>query len=281
MAIEQQRNVANNLQFWLSTTNFIVAAGLFSVLFEYKFQVLSFFGAPDYIEFVRSILGDFPQFLSRCDEFIAANGPALLLFGATFLLYLSYRGAVSNELEIMKRLFSRLNLPADWHTFPNRAMIPVLAILLVLTFVALAWFSDELLVYSVVFSFLHLLDYRGNKTIRVNLKRYFLDSQYAPAKNDPAASFVIERRKVAEDYWIRRPQLSRIVLMFLATMAAFGMTVCARWFDSSLSPNLPYLILVGIVALNWLTMVMWRRPRDAQLDDIDQREFEFERALHS
>ncbi|MDP2618824.1 MAG: hypothetical protein Q8P46_01380 [Hyphomicrobiales bacterium] len=196
-------------------------------------------------------------------------GAIALLALFTFVWYFLYKRAVRNEIEIVTRLYSKFNPPHDWESMIGRSWAPILAVLMTLTFIALAWFIDRIQIYCVILMLMGIQDVRGNSFVRRNLAKHFIDQRYVPLDSDLHKPFIMRRREIAEEYWINRPHIERIGLMIVGFMLAFLAAISEQVIGIKVWKEVPYLIVIFTIFANEVTMVRWRRLRDKALETVD------------
>ena len=216
-------------------------------------------------------------------EFLSGSYLPFILALCTLIWYSIYRSAVRNEMEILFELFSQINPPRNWQETTGLSQVPVLAVAIPATFLALAASVKLVPVYCLIMLGLNILDIRGNSVLRQMMTQMFLDPSLAPPKDDPAGDFVARRRAVAEEYWIARPQIERIGLMMIAN--GLALVLSSGGLDKLLGfevwPGIPIAIVIGAIAVNEVVIHRWRWARDAKLAMIkaDFDRFTNERAL--
>lgn len=273
---KKKTSVEDNLKHYIGLSESLTALGLFGFIFQKKLQVDIYFGdkgiRPDRLA-DTNFWQLFKHFLH--DKWVE------LLF-ALFILawFFLYRTAVKAEMEVLVKLYSRINPPHDWERTIGKRMIPLLSVGLTLAFLGLAWTMDQLEFFCMIMLFLNIQDAYGNNLLRKNLLRHFLDSRYKPHETDLHAPFIMDRRKVALDYWVWRPQLERIGFMMIGVIFAFLASVSERVYGLEIWKSFPYFIIMIIIFCNEMVMGGWRIKRDVELEEIDARQEEHERRMN-
>lgn len=269
------KSVDARLRFYVSVSDWIVAAVSFSLIFHHKLQINTYFGNDRPVDIARRALqGEIGEisvsYFRQVIVFLQDMGliAALALF--TFGWYFLYKRAVRNEIEIATRLFSQFNAPKDWEKFTGREWIPILSVGITVAFFVLAWFIDRIEIYCLVLILLNIFDVRGNSVVRQNIAGHIADPLYIPIDSDLNKPFIMRRRAVAEDYWIKRPHIERIGTMMIVEMIAFMARFSEPIIGYSVPIAVPYVIVMAAIAMNEHTMIKWRRVRDRQLDAIDE-----------
>ena len=263
------KDVRERLQFHIDISEKIIALGLFSVLAGQKLELEKYFGRVELSSVTRLID---TSIVSGLQLFVAEKGLVALLALFTTIWYFLYARAVRNEMDIIVDTFSRFNPPHDWEDIVGKNVIPLLSIGITVTFLALAWFIDNVKIYCLIVLVLNVLDIRGNNVLRQNLVRHFADQRFVPLDSDLHKSFIMRRRAAAEDYWINKPQLERIGIFMIATASAFLVSVSDAAFGVGVWPGFAYLLLAASIMANEAVMYMWRRQRNAVLERIDDDE---------
>ena len=263
------KDVHARLQFHIGISEKIIALGLFSVLAGKKLELERYFGRVDISSATKLID---TSTLHSLGLFISEKGLVALLAVFTTGWYFLYARAVKNEMGIIVDTFSRFNPPHDWEKIVGKDVIPILSIGITITFLALAWFIDNVKVYCLILLVMNVLDIRGNSVLRQNLVRHFGDERFAPSDADLHRPFIMRRHAVAEDYWINKPQLERIGIFMIATVGAFLLSVTDVVFGFKPWAGLAYLLVVSSIVTNEAVMYRWRRQRNAVLDAINEDE---------
>jgi hypothetical protein len=193
---------------------------------------------------------------------------------STLLLSLYY--IVFTEAKTLRRvgekLFSRKNMPVDWRYVKNRKLFTMMVVLMIVIFLSLAWFVDNVSVFCGVFAGIPLL--AALKIIKLRESAVYHFDRYQPLDSDPYKPFILERRLVMNDY-LNKPQVRAFLL---ETTALVGASIVA------LLPHLgirtfqvaPYLIIGGAVAVHEYFVWRWRSLRNRKLEETDERETEME-----
>ena len=140
----------------------------------------------------------FTENMRGLEKFLSLHYLPFILAIFTWLWFLVYRKAVRNEMEIIFRLFSQINPPHNWENLIGTKQLPLLAILIPATFLALAASVKVVPLYCIILLGLNFFDIRGNSILRQIMTAMFLDTKSAPPKDDPLSEFIIRRRAAAE-----------------------------------------------------------------------------------
>lgn len=276
-AFRKKTSVEDNLKYYIGLSESIIALGLFGFIFQRKLDIERYFGSKG-LGPERLIDAGFWQLLKIFfqEKWVEA------LFALFILLwFFLYRVAVKAEMEVLVKLYSRINPPHDWERTVGQRMIPLLSLGLTLAFLGLALTIDRLELFCVIMLLLNVQDIYGNNLLRKNLLRHFLDKRYAPHPTDLHAPFILARREIALDYWVWRPQLERIGFMMIGVIIAFLFAISERAYGITIWDKLPYFIIMVIIFSNEVTMGRWRIARDIRLEEVDTRQEEHEREMNA
>lgn len=272
---KKSTNVEENLRKYISISDTIVSAGLFSVIFSAKLDVTTYFGTDDTFAIARGVTN--PDFWNRLTFFLQEKWLLLLLAVFVFAWFILYKRAVKNEMEILVTLYSRFNPPHDWERTLGQKWIPALSVGITVAFLALAYFIDRIAPFCAIMLCLNVLDARGNNVIRQNLARHFRDPKYVPLETDIHKKFIMQRREAAENYWIRKPQIERVGVMMIGVVVAFMAAFSEQIFGFALWEWVPVAVIIFTIAANEYTMGKWRVERDRELERIDAEQEEEDR----
>ena len=261
------KDVEQRIRFQIGISNTIIASGLFTIICVEKLQLIKYFGTDEALELAKQTIE--PDFLDKLLKFSQDMWLTTFLALFTFAWYIFYRKAVNNEMDIIVQLYSRFKPPHDWENVVGRQWFPFLAIFLTVAFLGLAWFVDRIEIYCVVLVIINVLDIRGNTVIRQNLSKHFADERYLPSDSDLHKPFIMRRRAIAEEYWIRKPQLERIGLMMIAYMLAFLTIYSKDIIGVPIWKEISYAIVMVTIFFNEMTMIRWRRERDNELEKVE------------
>jgi hypothetical protein len=223
-------------------------------------------GINEYVSKDKSFLEN----LNSLASFLQNNYLPFALAVFTLVWFALYRNAVRSEMEILFRLFSQINPPQNWQDLVGIKQVPILAIAIPATFLALAASVKLVPLYCIILIGLNFMDIRGNSILRQLITTMFLDSRLAPPKDDPASEFITRRRAVAEEYWVACPQVERIGLMMIANGIALVIASGAsdKIIGVELWPGLAHIIIIAAVVINEVVIFGWRDARDCKLAAI-------------
>lgn len=274
LAGKQLRSVEDRIRFYIGVNEKIIALGLFALLVGEKLDLQKYFGGVRILAPTTWV----EHGLANVGGFLAAKGLSAMMAVFTTVWFFLYSRAVRDEVQIIANTFSRFNPPHDWESFAGKKFAPLMAFGIPLAFIAMAWFIDEIKFYCLILLVLNVLDLRGNSIIRQNLIRHFADPRYQPEESDLHQEFILRRRKVAERYWVFRPQLERIGILMIATVVALLCSLPDALFGVDVWIGVSYIILCSAITLNEMQMRVWRQERNAALLIIDDDEVAANRA---
>jgi hypothetical protein len=240
--------------------NTLVAVGFLIFVIKYKLNLTEYFPLPsDYLVF-RNIFA-----------FVADKWGVLVLSAIMMLLYL----IISLEAKALRRigedLFSYQNKPTNWQHVKGRKLFTTMVVLMILVFLGLAWFIDNIAIFCCVFACIPIMASFKIVKLRDGVNGYF--SRHQPLDSDRYEPFILERRAVMREYLFDRPQVLAFRLEALACLSASALAVLPH-FGISIIHGIPYLILVVTVAVHEYFVWKWRAERDRQLEEIDERQTE-------
>lgn len=261
----------------MSFSENLVALGFFGFIFNWKLNVSAYFGEVG-LNVTRLADEEFWNALPRffIEQWVEVIF-ALFIMGWFFL----YRVAVKSEMQILVTLYSRINPPHDWEKTIGAKMIPILSIGLTVAFFGLAITMDYLPLFCLIMLVLNMQDALGNNLLRKNMVRHFLKPEFDPHKSDLLTPFIKERRAVALEYWVWKPQIERVSLMMFGTILAFLAATAEPVFGILIWPQTAYFIIMAVIVANEATMSKWRIERDIALEMIEAKQDEFERSMNA
>ncbi|WP_022729965.1 hypothetical protein [Fodinicurvata sediminis] len=254
----------------------LIALGFFGLIFNWKLDVKYYFGesgvnAGRVLD--RTFWDALPIFLEQ--------RWADILFALFIMVwFFLYRLAVKSEMQILVSLYSRINPPHDWEKTIGARMIPLLSIGLTIAFFGLALTMDYLPLFCLIMLVLNMQDAMGNNILRKNLVRHFLKPEFNPHESDLLGPFIKERRTIALEYWVWKPQIERVSLMMFGTLAAFLAATAQPVFGIKVWPYTANFMIIAVILANEAIMSRWRIERDLALEDIEARQDKFERSMN-
>ena len=87
----------------------------------------------------------------------------------------------------------------------------------------------------------------------------------------------MQRRDVAENYWVWKPQIEIIGFMMIGVLVAFIAAHSDQIFGVRMWREIPVAIIVITIMANEYTMGVWRVERDRELERIDSEQDEEDR----
>lgn len=276
-AFRKKTSVEDNLKYYIGLSEGIIALGLFSFIFHRKLDIEHHFQGKG-LSPMRVID---PSFWEQLKDFFQEKWVEALFALFILLWFFLYRVAVKAEMDVLVKLYSRINPPHDWERTVGRRMIPLLSLGLTLAFLGLALTMDRLELFCIIMLLLNVQDAYGNNLLRKNLLRHFYDKKYTPHATDLHAPFILARREIALDYWVWRPQLERIGLMMIGVIIAFLSVISEQAFGIAIWDKLPYFIIMVVIFANEVTMGQWRIARDIRLEEVETQQEEHEREMNA
>lgn len=271
----ERTSVEDNLKFYMGFSENLIALGFFGFIFNWKLDINLYFGAAG-VNAGRVID---PSFWDALPTFLGERWADIIFALFIMVWFFLYRVAVKSEMQILVSLYSRINPPHDWERTIGARMIPLLSLGLTVAFFGLAVTMDHMPLFCLIMLVLSMQDAMGNNILRKNIVRHFLKPEFDPHATDLLGPFIRERRAVALDYWVWKPQLERVSLMMFGTLIAFLAATAEPVFGVALWPHTANFIVVAVIIANEVTMSMWRIERDRVLEDIETRQDAFERSM--
>ena len=272
----KRTSVEDNLKFYMGFSESLIALGFFGVIFNWKLGISEHFGEA----------GLNPQrivdkaFWDALPSFFSERWADVIFALFIMFWFFLYRTAVKSEMQILVMLYSRINPPHDWEKTIGAKMIPLLSIGLTIAFFGLAATIDYIPVFCLIMLVLSMQDAMGNNILRKNLVRHFLKPEFDPHKSDLLSPFIKERRAVALEYWVWKPQIERVSLMMFGTLLAFLAATAEQVFGVSVWTHASKFIIICVILANEIVISLWRIERDTALEDIDDRQDAFERSMN-
>lgn len=267
-----QDDVQTRLERYLGISNFIVSFGLFSVLLAIKLDFATYvgenaIGLTDWV--TLSFREKLPGFLSGLSKLLQDKWFDLIFAGFVVLWFFAYRSAAATETQLLFTFYADDNPPKDWDRISGGRIVPLVAVGITVAFLLLAWFIDDILLFCAVMLFLLAQDAFGNNMVRRNILQHYYNPDFALRDDDPMTPRLKARREIAMDYWVWRPQLTRISMMMCATALIAAADIWGRAAGIDMGDKLLRCGLIGVIAVNECTMVMWRLNRDEALARVD------------
>jgi hypothetical protein len=214
---------------------------------------------------------------SNWASFFRERGLMTLLFVVLMLQLIATRIEVRKYFLIATRLFGTRR-PIAWEKVDDHQTITMRIISVWILYLLLAWFIDDILIFSLLYSLVFVHNMWGYVSIRKNIRRYFADPGYLPA-NEPNEEFIMRRRGVAEHYLFKVPHLFKEGLVAALLFAAFLFAVSTRFSLYKTPDAVPYIIVLFTLIGNEILMIKWRVERAKMLAPIDKDEQDLTRKL--
>ncbi len=272
----QRTSVEDNLKFYMGFSENLIALGFFGFIFNWKLDIKDYFGEAG----VNAGRVMDRTFWDALPVFISERWVDIVFALFILLWFFLYRLAVKSEVQILVSLYSRINPPHNWERMIGARMVPLLSVGLTIAFFGLASTMDYLPLFCLIMLVLSMQDAMGNNILRKNIVRHFLKPEFDPHESDLHGPFIKERRAVALEYWVWKPQIERVSLMMFGTLIAFLAATAEPVFGISVWSHAPNFIIIAVIVANEATMSKWRIERDLALEDIDAKQDELERSMN-
>jgi hypothetical protein len=231
--------------------------------------ICGFVGFGWFLSVIKSRLQSSQLFMSGDWSSLAFSSEGLSLF-LVFLfgfIYFLSRQSARRELEIGKMLFPPGRLPDEWKP-QSRFFVTIQVFAFLGLYMALAWFTDNILISSLFMSIIACFDLNTRRWINRDMARFFSNDKYAPRLGEPDFDRIVERRKVASWYLYELPHLRKEAVRIAGcaialTVAIFGYVQGSDHFYCA-----AYIILVVILVGNEILTFSWRYKRERRLRAI-------------
>lgn len=272
----KRTSVEDNLKFYMGFSENLVAVGFFGFIFNWKLDIKNYFG--DAGVNAGRVMDE--KFWDALPIFFSERWADVIFALFIMVWFFLYRAAVKSEMQILVSLYSRINPPHDWEKTIGARLVPLLSIGLTIAFFGLAVTMDYVPLFCLIMLVLSMQDAMGNNILRKNIVRHFLKPDFDPHESDLLGPFIKERRAVALEYWVWKPQIERVSLMMFGTLIAFLAATSEPVFGIIIWPHTSNFIIISVIIANEATMSKWRVERDFALEDIEARQDEFERSMN-
>jgi hypothetical protein len=260
----------NRLRRESSLSDWLISTGLFALVAQWALGYPGVFAGFDASDLDRSLM-----ILAVVNYwFLLDLWPGIILAFSLYFWFWSYRTHTQNEIEILDELYPEGRSPADWDRVTNKRLVRFLAVGIVLVFMLLAALLLHPALFALIMLALSCQDIIGNEILRDNLRRTFAEFDCHLPEDDPLCQLHTGRQTAARRYWLDHPQLFRIALMMMATVAVLAFSLLPFSFASQLSTvglsaplsaKLATLALSAIIVANEFVMHRWRADRDEEL----------------
>lgn len=252
--------VESRLRF-LANASALLSLGALIFILRYKIDFDNFFPTRDALASWNS-----------WRRLVRQEGSSLFLAACVVLWLLAWRRAYMRELMIGASLFSLARTPRDLTNVRAAELWPVLALAFNLSFLAMAWFVDNIFFFSILVSAIIIIDILSFWMTRTNLYKYLRDPKYAPAESDEHREFILRRRIIVEEYIFGQRHGLRIgSCALLALVACF--VSAAREIGWASSPIVVAYVAIALAVFgNEAVLTRMRAVRDAKLATVDDDE---------
>lgn len=276
------RNVSGRLKTLVSRSDSIGSWVAFWTIAAWSLGAFHTFSSPAYyfdylLENSYELMVD--RIMSDLRPFLEGAWDLFLLAIATRWWFGRYRRAVGNEIVILDRLFP-LWAPDDWDRVTGSSIVVFLSVGITVVFLLMAASLQILTVYAFLMLLLWSMDLVGNQNLCVNLQKYLNDSRARLPNGYPYLATTNQRRKIAEEYWLEKPQLARVVVLILCTMIVFLLLLSGDAYGFNVPRFVPVFILISMILVNEWIMTKWRAVRTEALAEVREAEERVNREAH-
>lgn len=218
-----------------------------------------------------SSIGDVGD-LNKLKAFAIGEWDTLLLSVVLLLAYFFLTKDSTRWREHAEKCFSVQAMPRRaWRLVRGRWVIVWVVMCNIPTFFSLAWFADNVLVFSVLFLIHHVNAVLWLRAFRKNVQFFFTESAFLPPDADPQKPFILERRSVMKHFLCATWNVRREALAAMGYGIAVLLALAHRdWF--AFPYIAPFPVIVAAEGMNQFLYYKERRRRDRDLGDIDGRE---------
>lgn len=214
------------------------------------------------------------NFFHHPDDYQSVQPYVDLLFAcamsmATLSVFVLWRYYSRKELEVASELFSKSRTPQKWDALYGGSLIYILTVIFYVIFLILALNVDNMKVFCPAITVLYVISLISHFLRRKNLTTYFCDHRYTPPDYDPHSNFISLRRSVAAKYVLGYRHITKEALIIAFLLLATIISVRVNPSDHVLLGRLPEIIVLSVLVANEITLLNWRRDRDAELDHIN------------
>lgn len=252
----------------------LIGLGLFSAILFIKLDVASYAGLSDVgiaDVITMKIIEKMPVVGSGLLRIFQDRWSDILFYSFVWIWYWQYDSSATKEIEILGTLYSDDRAPSDWDKVTGGRLVPFLSIGITASFIFILLVSDNLQLLSAAVLLLLCQDAIGNSMLRRNILEHFYNPLLQPDVADPLREVILERRKVALEYWVWRPHLARIGLMMAATALLSTASTLREVGGYALDDSLFRLVFALMILCNEFTIAGWRIARDNGFVAINQK----------
>jgi hypothetical protein len=196
-----------------------------------------------------------------------------LILGIIFLLtYFFLTKDSTGWREHAEKCFSVQAMPRRaWKLVRGRWTIIWVVMCNIPIFFGLAWFTDDILIFSMLFLIHHMNAVLWLRAFRENVQYFFSESTFLPPDTDAQKPFILARRNVMKHFLCATWNVRREALAASGYGIALLMAM-AHLYWSVFPYSAPFPIVVVAEGMNQFLYYRERRQRDRDLGDIDARE---------
>ena len=170
--------------------------------------------------------------------------------------FLEWRSA-KKELFQSKELFPLGRMPRHWIIPTAPAKIAIAVTLFFLSYMAIAWYIDRILIVSALMFFIACNDLNTLRWIRKHVTAYFSDPVYAPIKSERDCELIQRRREIIQEYFYSNPQYWKEAGRVAGCAIAWLVAWRGHWTSA-------YVVLITTLVVNEIITAKRRAHRDEQ-----------------
>jgi len=244
--------------------NTILVAGLLFYLIRYKLHTYQYF----------SSFADVTN-LNKLELFWGPEWDTLILSTIFFSAYVLLTKDSRSWRTQAEKCFSIQAMPRrQWKAVRRRWVIVWVVISNIPIFLGLAWFTDNIVVFSALFSVHHANAVLWLFAFGQNVNYFFSEPKFQPPDTDVLREFILERRDIMRVFLCRSHNIQRESLTALGYGISFVLAaVYLAWNEGSYV--VPFMIVVLAEGINQYFYYEEKKQRDRGLREIDVREESF------
>lgn len=182
--------------------------------------------------------------------------PCAIVIVIGIVFFLSRRSA-KKELFQSKELFPPGRMPRHWIIPTAPAKIAIAVTLFLLSYMAIAWYIDRIVIVSALMFFIACNDLNTLRWIRKHVTAYFSDPIYAPIKGERDCDLIQRRREIIQEYFYSNPQYWKEAGRVAGCAIAWLVAWRGHWTSA-------YVVLITTLVVNEIITAKWRAHRDGQ-----------------
>ena len=244
-----------------SLWNTILVAGLLFYLIRYKLHTNQYF----------SSFADVTN-LNKLKFFWGLEWNTLILSTVFFSAYVILNRDSRSWRTQAEKCFSIQAMPRrQWKAVRRRWVIVWVVISNIPIFLGLAWFTDNIVVFSALFSVHHANAVLWLFAFRQNVNYFFSEPAFQPPNTDVLRQFILERRNIMTVFLCRSHNIQRESLTAVGYGISFVLAALYLVWNEG-SYVVPFMTVVLAEGLNQYFYYEEKRQRDRGLREIDVRE---------